>query len=204
MIWIDMKIESNILKFRTFHFLNRKETSVLDAASNGALAAIPMILGIIANLIAFVTFVSFMNGALAWFGYLVGHDYLSFEWIFAKMFFPLAYILGVPYEDCENVAKIIASKTIINEFVAYERLGVMKKAKLISLRSSAIATFAVCGFANPSSLGIMIGNLSSMCPEKKEIITRTSIRAWISGCVICFINASIAGLLMNENIFTNM
>lgn len=168
------------------------------------MAAIPMILGIIANLVAFVSFVSFLNGALGWLGYLIGQDYLSFEWIFAKLFFPLAYILGIPFEDCENVAKVIASKTIINEFVAYQRLGEMKKAKLISLRSSAIATFAVCGFANPSSLGIMIGNLSTMCPEKKAVITKASIRAWISGCVICFINASIAGLLMNEAIFNKV
>lgn len=95
-----------------------------------------MILGIIANLVAFVSFMAFLNGAVNWFGYLIGHDYLSFEWLFAKCFIPLAYILGIPWEDCENVGKIIASKTIINEFVAYERLGKMKTSGLISVKKN--------------------------------------------------------------------
>lgn len=106
---------------------------MLDAASNGAMVAIDLILGIIANLVAFVSFMAFLNSAVNWLGYLVGFDDLSFEWIFAKLFIPLAYILGVPWDDCENIAKVIATKTIINEFVAYERLGKMKAQGLISV-----------------------------------------------------------------------
>lgn len=107
---------------------------MLDAASNGAMIAINLILGIIANLVAFVSFMAFLNGVVGWLGYLIGYDYLSFEWIFAKAFIPLAYIMGIPWDDCENVGKIIATKTMINEFVAYERLGKMKAEGLITVR----------------------------------------------------------------------
>lgn len=180
---------------------NRTEHSALDAASNGAMTAISLVTGIIANLIAFVSFIAFANGVVSWFGYLIGLDFLSFEWIFSKLFIPLSYILGIPWEECSLVGRVIASKTIINEFVAYERLGVLKEQGLISKRSAAITTFAICGFANPSSLGIMIGNLSSMCPEQRGKIIGASIRALISGAVVCFINASIVGLLLNDEIY---
>lgn len=166
------------------------------------MTAIGLVLGIIANLIAFVSFVAFLNGLVGWLGVLVGFDDLSFQKILAKLFIPLAYILGISWEDSENVGKVVALKSIINEFVAYQELGKLKENHLISLRSSAIATFAICGFANPSSLGIMIGNLSTMCPEQRENIMKVSIRSWISGAVICFINASIAALLMPEDMFT--
>lgn len=116
-----------------FLYFCSKDSSALDAASNGAMAAIPLVAGIVANLIAFVSFISFLNGAIGWLGYLIGHDYLSFEWIFGKLFIPLAYIIGIPWNDCDNIGKVIASKTIINEFVAYQQLGSMKAAGLISV-----------------------------------------------------------------------
>ncbi|KAJ6641433.1 Solute carrier family 28 member 3 [Pseudolycoriella hygida] len=177
------------------------DSSILDAASNGANAAISLILGICANIIAFVAFVAFLNAFVSWLFVLVGLQNITFEWIFSKVFIPLAWIIGVEWEDCESVAKLIATKTIINEFVAYEQLGKMKAAEEISLRSAGIATFAVCGFANPSSLGIMIGALSAMCPEKRPDITSVAVRAFISGCIICFLNASIAALLMSTESF---
>lgn len=142
---------------------------------------------------------AFLNGVVNWLGYLAGEGDITFEWIFAKLFIPLAWVLGVSWDECEYVANLIATKTIINEFVAYERLGVYKKEGLISGKSAAIATYAVCGFANPSSLGIMIGALSAMCPEQKSKITSVALRAFMSGCIVCFITASIAGLLMPED-----
>lgn len=180
--------------------MSRNGTSTLDAACNGALAAIPVVLGIIANMVAFVSFVAYINGAFRWLGYLIGYDNLSFEWIFAKIFFPLAYILGVRYEDCENVAKIIAEKTTINESVAFKHLGEANRSSALNWRSSAIATFAICGFANLGSMGVLIGCLSSMCPQRRTLVLKVSFRAFVSGCVVCFINASVAGLLLNADI----
>lgn len=186
----------------------------MDAASNGAFVAINLIAGIIANLVAFVSFVAFMDGIVSWLGLLVGYEGLTLVWFFGKLFVPLAYIIGIPFEDCGKVGEVIALKNIANEFVAYEKLGKLKlenaisvrskknradKTKVIDwffflkLRSSAITTFAICGFANLGSLGMMIGNLGSMCPEKRSVITSIAVRALISGSIICFINASIAG-----------
>ncbi|KAJ6639062.1 Solute carrier family 28 member 3 [Pseudolycoriella hygida] len=174
------------------------DSNILDAASNGAGTAISIVMGIIANIVAFVAFVAFLNAIVSWLGSLIGYDFLTFEWIFAKIFIPVAWIIGIEWNDCEKVAEVIASKTIINEFVAYERLGVLKGTGQISLRSSAITTFAICGFANPSSLGILIGALSTMSPESRHKITAVAFRAFISGSIICFMTASIAGLLITD------
>ncbi|XP_031625263.1 uncharacterized protein LOC116341962 [Contarinia nasturtii] len=187
---------------KTFKMEKSTENSVLDAAANGAFAAISLIGGIIANLVAFVSFVAFMNGIVGWLSLLVGYDGITIEWFFGKLFIPLAYIIGIPWKDCEKVGEVIALKNIANEFVAYERLGKLKAANEISLRSSAITTFAICGFANLGSLGMMIGNLGAMCPENRSVITSVAVRALISGSIICFINASIAGLLMTDDIST--
>lgn len=105
----------------------------MDAATNGAFVAIQLIAGIIANLIAFVSFVAFMNAVVSWLGMLVGYEFVTVEWFFGKLFIPIAYIIGIPWDECEKVGAVIAAKNIINEFVAYERLGALKKANAISV-----------------------------------------------------------------------
>ncbi|XP_035786695.1 solute carrier family 28 member 3-like isoform X1 [Anopheles albimanus] len=179
------------------------DSSVLDAASNGANAATPLVLGIIANLVAFVAFIAFVNGVLAWLGMRVGWEDVSLENIFGAVFRPLAYVMGVPWDDSYYVGKVIGIKMIVNEFVAFERLGEFIKEQVISPRSAAIATYAVCGFANPSSMGIMIGTLSAMAPDKRNVITSVAFRAFLTGSIVCFMTASIGGLLMDETIFNN-
>lgn len=112
----------------------RSESSVLDAASKGAVTALTLISGIIANLIAFVSFVAFLNAMIGWLGMLVGFEFLTIEWFFGKFFIPLAYIMGIPWEECAKVGEVIAAKNIINEFVAYQKLGKLKNAGDISVR----------------------------------------------------------------------
>uniref|UniRef100_A0A182WKL5 Sodium/nucleoside cotransporter n=1 Tax=Anopheles minimus TaxID=112268 RepID=A0A182WKL5_9DIPT len=179
------------------------DSSVLDAASNGASAATPIVLGIIANLIAFVSFIAFLNGILAWFGWRVGWEDVSLENIFGAIFRPLAFVMGVPWDDSYYVGKVIGIKMIVNEFVAFQRLGDFITEQAISPRSAAIATYAVCGFANPSSMGIMIGTLSAMVPHKRNVITSVAFRAFLTGSIVCFMTASIGGLLMDDSIFNN-
>lgn len=179
------------------------DSSILDAASNGANAATPLVLGIIANLIAFVAFIAFINGMLSWFGWRVGWEDISLEMIFGAIFRPLAFVMGVPWDDSYYVGKVIGIKMIVNEFVAFERLGEFIKENAISPRSAAIATYSVCGFANPSSMGIMIGTLSAMAPDKRNIITSVAVRAFLTGSIVCFMTASIGGLLMDDAIFNN-
>ncbi|XP_065368042.1 sodium/nucleoside cotransporter 1 [Calliphora vicina] len=175
-----------------------EDSSILDAASNGASNAVPIVLGIISNIIAFVAFVAFLNAVVNWFGTLVGVNDIDFEWIFSKLFIPLAWAMGVPWEDCDAVAKVVATKSIINEFVAYEKLGVLIASKAISARSAGITTFAICGFANPSSLGILIGSLGAMAPKRRGLITSVAFRAFIVGSIVCFMSASFAGILIQN------
>lgn len=112
------------------------DTSVLGAAVSGATMSFQLVSGIISILIAVVSFVAFLNGMLSWFGGHVDADYLSLEMILGKLFIPLAWVLGISWIDCEHVANIIATKTIINEFVAFKKLGQLKLNKSISVLCS--------------------------------------------------------------------
>ena len=113
--------------------------------------------------------------------------------ILAKLFVPLSWMMGVPWEECETVGRLIGLKTTVNEFIAYQRLGEFKKAHQLSVRAEAIATFAICGFSNPGSLGILIASLTTMAPEKRKDIIKSAIRAFIGGTLVCTLTACIAG-----------
>lgn len=112
--------------------------------------------------------------------------------------------MGVPWDQCEEVATLIGLKTVINEFVAYQKLGEFKRQGRLFGRTEAIATFAICGFANPGSVGIMLGALTSLAPEKKKEITSTVMRAFIAGSAICFLTASFAGNIRNDVFYFEM
>ncbi|XP_012522524.1 solute carrier family 28 member 3 isoform X2 [Monomorium pharaonis] len=189
--------EPSLTKFKNIQLEKSSDTSILDAATNGALAALPIVLGIIANIVAFVAFIAFVNGVLSWFGGLVGYEELTLEMILAKVFMPLSWLMGVPWTQCEDVGTLIGLKTVVNELVAYQKLGEVKHR--LSSRSEAIATFAICGFANPGSIGIQVGVFSSLAPEKKEQVTDVILRAFVTGSAACFLTASIAGMLIDDD-----
>ncbi|KAJ9591154.1 hypothetical protein L9F63_002309, partial [Diploptera punctata] len=113
------------------------ERSVLDAGIKGALLGIHLVLGVIANLIAFISFVKFLNGSIIWLGKLVKLEDFDLEFIFSKIFIPLAWLMGVESEECPEVARLVGLKTVVNEFVAYRELGISKKAGLLSPRNDA-------------------------------------------------------------------
>ncbi|XP_058797297.1 solute carrier family 28 member 3-like [Phymastichus coffea] len=193
--------EESSTHFKNIVLKKSEEKSLLDAATKGALSAIPLVLGIVANIVVFVSAVAFLNSVLAWLGTLVGYPELTFELILAKTFIPLSYVMGVPWEECEAVGTLIGLKTIVNEFVAYQKLGQFKSEGRLRTKAEAIATYAICGFANPSSLGIMISSLSTMAPNKRKDILGSVFRAFIGGCAVCFLTASIAGILTDEETF---
>ena len=112
----------------------------------------------------------------------------------AKICMPLSWIIGIPWSECDKVGTLIGLKTIINELIAFQKLGEYKRQKLLSPRSEAIATYAICGFSNPASVGILIGTLSSLAPEKSTEITSVAMRAFIAGSFVCFLTACIAGI----------
>ncbi|XP_076349352.1 solute carrier family 28 member 3-like isoform X3 [Tachypleus tridentatus] len=208
---------------------NGKEHNVLEAATKGVSSAIPLVANIAANLVAFIAVLRFLDSSLTWFGSLIGWDFITFEWLLSKIFVPLAFIMGVPWIDCQEVSRLIGIKTTVNEFVAYAELGKliekqaltnyhkykrcmeMKKSFLkkpsISSRSSnqksrseAIATYALCGFSNISAIGIQLGALGTLAPARKNDIARVAVRAMIAGSAACFMTACIAGTLLDKPI----
>ncbi|XP_023339611.1 sodium/nucleoside cotransporter 1 [Eurytemora carolleeae] len=184
---------------------NEDDANVLDAAAKGASTAIGLVLNIAASLIAFKSFVAFLDALIGWFGDFAGAQDLSFQILLGYLFWPLAWIMGVRAEDCLVVAKLIGMKLLVTELPAFQELGIIKKAcgldetsDLCTLeeRSITICTFALCGFANFASIGMQIGGLSGLCPERKSDFAQVVFRAMIAGCWVSFLNACIAGALL--------
>uniref|UniRef100_A0A3Q1G5F8 Sodium/nucleoside cotransporter n=1 Tax=Acanthochromis polyacanthus TaxID=80966 RepID=A0A3Q1G5F8_9TELE len=184
------------------------EGNILEAISSGASASIGLVANIVANLISFLAILAFINSALSWFGGMVGYPEVTFQLICSYVFMPVAFLMGIPYDESFTVAELIGTKLFINEFVAYQDLSALKANRLngldeviggvrqwISVRSETISTYALCGFANFSSLGIMIGGLSSICPSRRGEFSALVLRAMITGTCVSLVNASIAGIL---------
>uniref|UniRef100_A0AAR2IRL7 Sodium/nucleoside cotransporter n=1 Tax=Pygocentrus nattereri TaxID=42514 RepID=A0AAR2IRL7_PYGNA len=178
------------------------EKNILEAASAGASTSIGLVANIGANLIAFLAILDFINAALRWLGGMVGYPEITFELICSYVFMPVAFMMGIPVEESFTVAELIGTKLFLNEFIAYEKLSKLKNNRLngitevgqyISVRSEIISTYALCGFANFSSLGIVIGGLSSICPSRKSDISAVVLRALITGTCVSLVNACIAG-----------
>ncbi|TFK15535.1 potassium voltage-gated channel subfamily V member 2 [Platysternon megacephalum] len=179
--------------------------NLLEAASQGASASIALVANIAVNLIAFLALLSFVDSALSWLGNMFNYPQLNFEIICAYVFMPFSFMMGVDWEDSFIVGGLLGYKTFFNEFVAYERLSMLIHLRekggpvyiggvkqYMTIRSETIATYALCGFANFGSLGMVIGGLTSMAPSKKRDIADSAFRAMIAGTVACFMTACIA------------
>jgi CNT family concentrative nucleoside transporter len=173
--------------------VEKTSANVIDAAASGAGQGMTLVLNIAAMLIAFVALIAMLNGLLGWMGALVGQPDLSLQRIFGWVLSPLALLLGVPKPDVGTVGNLIANKTVLNEFFAFSMMqgvvgGMTEKGKLI-------ATFALCGFANFSSIGIQIGGIGSLAPSRKSDLARLGLRALLAGSLVSFMTAAIAGLI---------
>lgn len=186
------------IKKKDIHMVEVEYNSAMDAASKGATDGFHLIAAIISGVTATLSFVYFINGVLKWLGILVGFtdesEIWSLELIAGKIFIPVAWIMGVNWDQCEKVGQLIGIKTMVNEFVAFSRMQNMT----LEPRNKVIATYAICGFSNPGSIGIMISTMAALVPEKKENVTRLIFRAWVGGSLVCFMTACIAGLLMTD------
>uniref|UniRef100_A0A8B9Z5Y3 Concentrative nucleoside transporter C-terminal domain-containing protein n=1 Tax=Buteo japonicus TaxID=224669 RepID=A0A8B9Z5Y3_9AVES len=187
-------------------FKGKAKQNILEAASNGAAASVGLVANIAANLIAFLAVLEFINSALRWFGEMVDIEGLSFQVICSYVFMPVAFLMGADWADSPLVAELLGIKIFLNEFVAYQQLATYKKNRLsgleewdgsrkqwISVRAENIATFALCGFANLGSIGIMLGGLSSMVPQRKGDLASVVLRALLTGCCVSMLNACLAG-----------
>ncbi|XP_004852897.1 sodium/nucleoside cotransporter 1 isoform X5 [Heterocephalus glaber] len=187
---------------------NRDAQNLVEALSSGAAASVKVVANIATNLIAFLAVLAFINAALSWLGALVDIPGLSFQLICSYVLRPVAFLMGVPWEDCPVVAELLGTKLFLNEFVAYQGLSEYKRRRLagaeewvgarkqwISVRAETLTTFALCGFANVSSIGIMLGGLTSLVPHRRSDFARLVLRALFTGACVSLVNACVAGIL---------
>jgi len=173
--------------------IDRKSANVIDAAASGASQGMALALNISAMLIAFVALVAMVNGLLGWLGGLVGHPGFELQTVFRWVLGPLALILGAPPQDAPAVGNLIANKTVINEFYAFTLMKGI--AGQLTEKGRLVATFALCGFANFSSIGIQIGGIGALAPGRKGDLARLGLRALLAGSLVSFMTASIAGVI---------
>ncbi|KAB7494798.1 Solute carrier family 28 member 3 [Armadillidium nasatum] len=171
------------------------EVNALHAGCVGVSNAIPLVANIAANLIAFIALIAFLDDVFDWACQLVSIEegICTLESVFGYIFMPLAWMMGIQWSDCFEVGQLLGLKIIVNEFVAYEKLSEFMSDGTLSERSESIATFAICGFGNISSIGIMMGGLGPLAPERKNDLARLVVRAMIAGSMATFSSACIAG-----------
>lgn len=170
--------------------------NLIDAAAEGATAGLKLALNVGAMLIAFIALIAVVNAGLGAVGGLFGFEALSLEWLLGQFLRPLAFLMGVPWEEADRVGSLLGIKTVVNEFVAYAQMREMVAAGELSARSEAIATYALCGFSNFANIAITIGGIGAIAPERKADLARLGLRAMIGGALACFQTATIAGLLL--------
>lgn len=171
-------------------------TNLIDAISHGASDGMRIAINVIAMLIGFIALIAFLNYLLGKIGHI--NDFcpdLSLDYLFGKLFYPLAWAMGVPGQDVEQVATLMGQKLAINEFVAFDTLT-HKLAAPLSEKGLVIASFAICGFANFSSVGMQIGGIGELAPERRADLAKLGIRALISGTLASYLSACIAGMIL--------
>jgi CNT family concentrative nucleoside transporter len=176
-----------------------RDTNALGAISRGTIDGLNLALNVGAMLITFIALIYLVDGifgalhnglahiGIAWFP-------SSVEQIFGWLFSPIAWVIGIPWHDCHAIGNLLGLRTVTNELVAFQRLGPMKET--LDPRSFTIATFALCGFANFSSIGIQIGGIGALAPNKKAELARLGIRAMLAGTMANLMSASIVGVML--------
>lgn len=179
-------------------------TNVIDAAASGATSGLKLAGNIGAMLLAFIGLIALINGLLGAVGGWIGMDSLSLEMILGWLFAPLAFLLGVPWEEANFAGSFIGQKLVVNEFVAYINLApyvngeemVPGTGDALSTHTTAILSFALCGFANLSSIAILLGGLGSIAPSRRHDIARYGIKAVLAGTLSNLMSATIAGFFI--------
>jgi CNT family concentrative nucleoside transporter len=167
--------------------VERTDVNVIDAAGRGTSEGLSLALNVGAMLISFLALIALLNA-------LLGLAGLSLQQIFGWVFAPIAWAMGVPWRDAPIIGNLLGTRMALNEFVAYSQLGPLKAT--LDPRSFTIATFALCGFANFSSIGIQIGGIGALAPTRRHDLARLGLRAMLAGTLANFVTATIAGFLL--------
>ena len=167
----------------------------LDALCQGAADGMRLSINVIAMLIAFIAVVHLANAILAWVISPMGWS-VTIQEVIGWLNVPFAWLMSVPPEECVRVGTVLGERVVFNEFVGYLNLSEMIKKEELSERTIAIATYALCGFANFASVAIQIGGISTLVPERRTDLAKLGLRAMVGGLLACYLTATVAGLLM--------
>lgn len=178
-------------------------TNALEAIANGTVDGVKLAVNVAAMLIVFVSLIALANYMLHKVGYFTGlndmisstgaYDGLSFQYLLGKILSPIAWLMGVPWQDTTIIGQLLGEKTIINEFVAYPHLGELQDE--ITGKSLIMGTYVLCGFANFASIGIQVGGIGALAPEKKPVLAKYGFYALIVGTLACMMTATMVGVL---------
>ncbi len=183
-------------------------TNVLEAIANGTTGGLKLALNVGAMLLVFLALIALINSIFGWlgaqFGFVITEgDQVSYMWslegLLGWLFQPFAWLIGIEWNDCRNAGQLLGLKMAANEFVAYGRLAEWTKAgntAELSLRSQHVMTYALCGFANFSSIGIQLGGIGGIAPERRGDLARLGFRAMLGGTLVALINACVANIMM--------
>jgi CNT family concentrative nucleoside transporter len=171
-----------------------KPANVIDAAASGAASGLQLALNVGAMLLAFIGLIALLNGMVGWVAALVGFDGVTIQQLLGYAFAPLAFLIGVPWHEAIQAGSFIGQKLIVNEFVAYIDFVNVKDS--LSAHTQAIITFALCGFANLSSIAILLGGLGAMAPTRRTELAQLGMKAVLAGSLSNLMSATLAGLFL--------
>ena len=188
---------------------NKLGVNLIDAITNGAADGIKLALNIAAMLIAFIALIALVNsllhdvvGAMTGLNTIISastngvYDGLTLEYLLGRCFQLFAYLIGIEWSETLQVGSLLGTKTVLNEFLAYEKLSIMKEQATLSAHSILISTYALCGFSNISSIAIIIGGVGGMAPNQKAHLSQLGFRALMAASLACLMSATIAGALL--------
>ena len=181
--------------------------NVLEAIANGTVGGLQLALNVGAMLLVFLALIALVNSMVGWvgmkFGYFVVEgEKVQYFWslnaALGWLFQPFAWLIGIQWSDCKHAGELLGLKMATNEFVAYGQLSEWSKAghTVISLRTQEIMTYALCGFANFSSIGIQLGGIGGIAPERRGDLAKLGFRAMLGGTLVAFINACVANIML--------
>jgi len=171
-----------------------KESNVLGAIARGTVDGLHLALNVGAMLITFIALLALVNAMMGWVHIHISWFPYSLQQVFGWVFAPVAWLIGVSWKDAAAIGNLLGTRMVLNEFVAFSMLGPQKAA--LDPRSFTIATFALCGFANLSSIGIQIGGIGALAPNRRGDLARLGVRAMLAGTMANLMSASIAGMLL--------
>jgi CNT family concentrative nucleoside transporter len=170
--------------------------NVIDAAAQGAIAGLRLASYVGALLVAFVAMIALLNDLLGLAGGWVGVPGLTMQALLGHLLAPLAWLMGVPWQDATRVGSLLGIKTVLNEFLAYQELAHAMQEHAIATRSAVIASYALCGFANFGSLAILLGGIGGLAPGRRPEVAQLGLRCIVSGSLATFMTGCVAGMLL--------